>query len=222
MKVLIAIVSCHQFARRRMAQRDSWLPQATAAGVAYRFFVGRCSALPTIVGSQSVVAAPRPDMELLECEDNYEGLSRKVRTAVRWAYQRDYDYLFKCDDDTYVRPERLLTSGFAQHEYSGFIEDYDLRLATNFPVYPHAQGGPGYWLSRKAMAAVVDTMPDKNHQEDFAVGEALALSGIPAVHDDRYVHQEGQALRSDFISLHKCDPEEMRSLHAQLEQVSAH
>ncbi len=67
-------------------------------------------------------------------------------------------------------------------------------------------------------------IPDKQHQEDFAVGESLSKRGIVAHHDARYCHEERRLYRDAiveadaFLSLHKCDPAEMRAIHERLQK----
>ena len=213
MKILLAILSCQGYAERRGAQRDTWLKDLHGAD--YRFFVGR----PSTRDWEHVIA---PDVVLLNCCDDYSGLSEKVRKIVAWAYIHRYDFLFKADDDTYIWPERLLESGFEAHSYSGFIEDRDAHLrAFNFPVYPHARGGSGYWIDRKAMGAVLNELPDKRHQEDFAVGEAVAKRGLSTFHDDRYSDIQDRATHVAPISLHSCGIRRMREIHAQVTSSSA-
>jgi hypothetical protein len=208
MKSLIAIVSCHGHRDQRIAQRETWLHRIGT--VEYRFFLGR-------PGSRE--DGPTPNLVVLDSNDAYSHLSEKVASLCRWALAWGYEYVFKCDDDTYVCPDRLLASGFNLHDYSGFIEDRDCHLrAFNFPVYPHAAGGPGYWLSRRAMKIIGAELPP-NSPEDFAVGKVLALHRVKASHDWRYVHDDRKhrddVVRSQFISLHKCDPAEMRRVHAE-------
>lgn len=209
MRALIAILSCAQHAERRQAIRQTWLRGLRKAD--YRFFIGATAA-------SKCWDSPH-DEEYVNAPDDYQSLARKVEAAVMRASMWGYDFVFKCDDDTYVRTDQLLASGFETHDYSGFIEDRDCHFrAFNFPVYPHAAGGPGYWLSRKAMDIVATGLPDAS--EDFAVGEVLSLAGISWFHDERYVHEDRKdrddILRSAFISLHKCDPAEMRRVHKQV------
>ena len=215
MNVLIAVLSCRGYETRRESQRDTWMKDIrewSGVNVDCRFFLGGQEPRFFLEQEPSIWS----DEVFLACDDRYDALPSKIAAIARWALDAGYDFIFKCDDDTYVRPSRLLASGFQGCDYLGFIEDRDCHLrAYPFPVYPHAQGGPGYWLSRKAMQVVASQLPNIP-QEDFAVGEALARAGIPASHDERYVHvpefpQEG--VRPDFISLHKCDPAEMHRVH---------
>lgn len=214
MKILISICSCHAYSDRRGAVRDTWLKQLKGAD--YRFFVGR---------SEERNAALSPDVVELDCDDSYAGLSEKVRAIFRWSADRGYDFTHKCDDDTYERPDRLLSSGFERYQYSGFVEDRDIHLrAFNFPVYSHPRGGSGYWVDGEAQRILAAEMLDKRHQEELAGAEVLAKRGIFPVHDERYCDENRSIMRAGiietnkFISLHKCNPEEMRRVH---QQVSA-
>lgn len=115
--------------------------------------------------SDLVVSVPAPD--------DSAGLPAKVLCLIEWAIAEDFDFVFKCEDDTYVRPERLLASGFDRHDYIG---------STGNRRYAH--GGAGYWLSRRALWEIFLRGMEGN--EDQAIGEALSAAGIPPVHDSRY------------------------------------
>ncbi len=210
MKILIAILSCHKYQKRRQAQRETWL--GALKGADYRFFLGG-----------STEQSWEPDEVYLSCPDDYARLCQKSKAVMRWASSAAYDFAFKCDDDTFLLPERLLASGFEQHDYSGFTESgWDLTHP-----YCFARGGSGYWLRKPAVEIIAAHMIEKRHCEDVAVGETLARYGISPVHDERYRHEEKQIYREaqlgdpSLISLHKCDPAQMRAAYLQVSKVSA-
>lgn len=210
MKILIAILSCHARPFLRLAQRETWINDV--AGADYRFFLGRPAVDP-----------PEDHCVYLACEDTYAKLTSKTHAMVKWALAEGYDFVFKCDDDTYIRPDRLLSSNFAGDDYSGFtggrwgdVPGPDGRQI----VYAYAQGGAGYWLSRRALAIVAEHMLVKEYCEDCAVGKTLALHGIAPILDARYCAKIGPRelshpdARANYITMHKCDRLKMQRLYA--------
>jgi Galactosyltransferase len=223
MRILIAILGCHARPASRQAQRETWLedlPGAAPSGMRteYRYFLGR----PFIVGE--------PDEVFLDVDDSYRKLPFKTRELMRWARDRDYDWVFKCDDDTYVRPELLLSSNFTADPYSGFAGGRWGKV--NRPggpefVYGYAQGGAGYWVNRHCMGILAEHLLVNEYCEDVAAGKTLALHGIQPVHDARYQPQIGPLelehaeVRAKFITLHKVNPEQMRRLHTSYRAAGA-
>lgn len=174
MKILIAIVTCHRYRERAKAQRDTWIPDvapaalATGHNVDVRFFLGRPDKPHTL----------QADEVQVDADDGYLGLPEKTREVYRWALAQGYDFVFKADDDSYVVPSRLLTSGFEQHDYSGRLRGPSGR----YPA-PYASGF-GYWVSARAIrilaeASIDGTLPNERHQaEDRWVGNTLQSAGI--------------------------------------------
>ena len=104
-----------------------------------------------------------PDEITLPVEDDYAHLPHKVVAIFRWALAEEYDYVLKCDDDTYVWPERALEEiRWKQWQYAGYM------------AHPgsYISGGPGYWLGRKAMQIIAEVQP-WTWAEDMIVGETL-------------------------------------------------
>ena len=97
MKTLIAVVSAHHRIHWRDCIRDTWLPLVPVTQADVKFFMGRGDSLL------------KNDEVTLNCDDSYLGLPEKVREIARWALSHGYDYMLKCDDDTVIRPELLLT-----------------------------------------------------------------------------------------------------------------
>ena len=193
MKILIAIESCQAHTDRHDVIRRTWLegsvPEPTAFDLGtweYRFFVGGPLLFPKHKWDEVWVDAP----------DDYEGLPLKTMAICDWARRHEYTHLFKCDTDTYVHVDRLLASGFQAHDYAGFFRDpFDSHLQSCKGSY--ASGGPGYWLSNRAMAIIASgkfTVDYLHHEkwrgywngEDKQVGRRLNEFGIECHWDPRY------------------------------------
>jgi hypothetical protein len=215
MKILIAIKSAHSEAERRTAQRGTWLQNVTVAD--YKFFLGFPES-----DEEDVITLPVTDGPLWDSPRKYHRtlvLVRKVEALIEYALELDYDYAFVCDDDAYVRPDLLLASGFEQHDYSGFTERH---YALECGEYRWVTGGSGYWLSRCAMNVIHAAGLHCARVDDIAIGETLAKHGIRAHHDHRYITQidpktlDTVSADSNWITLHKINPAQMRELHARV------
>jgi hypothetical protein len=213
MKTLIAILGCHSRAEYRQAQRETWIPQIPSH-VDWRFFLGE----PKADGNFDEV--------FLECPDDYNSLSKKTRAVIIWAIGHGYDRIFKCDDDTYVRPKLLLESGFEKHRYYGWTEGRLLPWPTegqsNVVHFQWAQGGAGYWIDRECSLLLAKHMFDRDQCEDAAVGRTLYSFGIHPVHDARYWPEAFPNHREKpepYITLHKCNPQQMREVHQRIEAL---
>lgn len=216
MKILIALLGSHTQPEHMAAQRETWL-QDLDDKADYKY----CLGLPG--GSEpDVLYLYQADGPLWERRGDGVShrtwvLNRKVEALCRYAVERDYDYVFKCDDDTYVNVDRLLASGFEQHDYSGST---DRHKAEGIGEYRWCQGGAGYWLSNKAAAIVAESGLTTIRAEDFAVGGLLHRHGIHPQHDERYLPAvseeflEQVTAQDDWITLHKINPAWMRRLHA--------
>jgi|HubBroStandDraft_1064217.scaffolds.fasta_scaffold17744_5 hypothetical protein len=149
-KTLIAVAGCHQYHMRADAQRRTWM-QDVGSAADVRFFLG------TPHGGR-----PRADEIWLDCADNYDERKKKVLEIIRWALAHGYAYLWKIDDDVYLRPERLLS----------------------LPAYDFCRSMRGigaiYGLSRSSMIALT-TLPDTFEglvHEDQWVSRRLRNAGI--------------------------------------------
>lgn len=144
MKPLIAVLTCWTFEvnGHNDALRRTWLKDAKGL-FDYKFFVG--------TGQGAEAAALPPDTVFLPDVDDGQGaVTYKLRAALRWVCERDYEFVYRCFPDTYARPERLLTCGFDAHDYHG---DFRGEHATpdNYP-----SGGPGNFMSRRVMELALD------------------------------------------------------------------
>lgn len=201
MRISVAIKSCHRNHARRQAIRETWL-----------------TTLPTdfffVLGSPRLVI---PDTLACDVSDKFEDIAPKVLCACMSALDHNADYLFVCDDDTYVRPARLLASGYEKHDYCGWVRPYGDRSTGGLPYIQ----GAAYWLSARAMEYVVsagEKIMRPGIIDDGAVGMAL-YGKVPFTHDSRY--RPGPEYRDvaqfpDWITAHKCTPDGMRVLHREV------
>lgn len=180
MKVLIAIVSCHLKAKEafRQAQRDTWLK---GIDIDYKFFFGQ--------GNNT-----NPDEIILNCGDSYIDLPHKVKGIYKYALDNGYSHCFKVDDDSFVFVNRLMTSGFEEHKYSG---------RKNHCWGGYASGGPGFWLDRQSMQIIIDADLTEETADDKWIGQVLASHGIFLHDDPRYILNNISPVFHEVISI--CD-----------------
>lgn len=167
MKTLIAIAGCHARRDQADAQRQTWVRDVQGADV--RFFAGG--------QGQHKLA----DEVWLDCPDGYTSRKDKMIGIFKWALANGYDYLWKVDDDVYLRPERLLT--LAPADYQG--------VAVAFLKGPvRACMGCLYGLSRRSMELLLAPptptaltwFADNSLHEDIWVGLRLREVGVLPTH----------------------------------------
>ena len=168
MRVLIGAFSGQNMKDRREACRETWMRDAKAAGVLAVFLMGSERG-PTL----------ESDKLHLPCPDAYRSLTMRTRAFCQWALTRnDWDYLYKCDDDTYVHIDRLLNYSTQSRDYIG---------AEWSPGVNYASGGAGYLLSRAAAARIAERMRWAGGAEDKLVGRVLRRAKIPLHAEPRFV-----------------------------------
>src|SRR5262245_55154921 len=156
-RILIGVCSCHRTADRRRAVRASWM-RRLPAGVTATFFVGE--------GPKS----GEPDVVQVSASDDYPGLTRKVHAFLQHAVTRhQFDYLFKCDDDTYVVAERLFD----------LIQGGPAFVGSSIFAPWFASGGAGYLLSREAACFVARSPDPGDGAEDVWIAALLRAGGFP-------------------------------------------
>lgn len=218
-KVLVAIPTCHSDkwdgckawigdhkdlskrpspAERRQAVRDTWWNKQAFD---YMFFFGQ--------GETSL-----PDEITLNVPDDFPHHCRKNQEMFKWAFRRGYDWVFRCDDDTYVKRLEIPTEGdqIGWGEHLGVHRNY-------------ITGGAGFWVNRKSMELIATAdVGNRTHEDDLWIGQDV-LHRCNRVHDPRYFPSPNHAvdidnLPADWLTCHSCTPVIMRAL-CQI-QTSAH
>jgi hypothetical protein len=200
MNISVAIKSCHKNHARRQAQLETWLPE-----------------LPTdfffILGEPRLVI---PDTLSCNVSDRFEDIAPKILCACMSMLDHNTEFGFFCDDDTYVRPDRLLGSGYRKLDYCGWVRTHG-DVSTG--GLPYIQGS-AFWLSARSMEHIVragEKVMRPGIIDDGAVG--VALDGkVALTHDRRYwpgpdAWQCAPHPDNNIITSHKCDPETMRRMH---------
>lgn len=180
-KLIVGTLACTDpaYAGRRRRCLETWLPGLESAGVEVLFLVGVGDAItePRVVEQAE---HGRIGRELqIPCPDSYEALPQKTAAFCRWACRhREFDFLFKCDDDTYLIPQRLLAMDLSTTDYLGA----ELRRGIKY-----ASGGGGYFLSHRAARVVATQMNEATGFEDLLVAQYLNRHGMFLEADQRFV-----------------------------------
>ena len=98
----------------------------------------------------------------------------------------EWDFLFKCDDDTYVAFDKLINL------LKNYNPDDELYIGGKIVnPFPYAQGGAGYALTRTAVKKCAESLKHfygdeskTKRAEDYSVGLALKEQEINLIHTD--------------------------------------
>ncbi|WP_333828171.1 glycosyltransferase family 2 protein [Pararhodobacter sp.] len=199
---LVAVYSCQPNLDSRIAaMRAGWMALLEGLGVPFLVFVG---------GGDG---RREGDVVYLDAPDDYEGLPQKSLAMVRWVHDHTgFSHLLKIDDDCFLDPEAFFLSlshlkfdyyGRPLHRVRGQMDRTwhmaksrsdrgRLELDKSPEPSRYADGGSGYTLSRRAMAALLGAADSAEGQalaqlsfmEDKLVGDLLALRNITVSGED--------------------------------------
>ena len=194
--ILVGICSCNNAHQRRIACRETWLSHPQP-GIECRFFLGRREPLSN-----------EPDVVNLWVDDGYYHLPAKGLAFYKWALENyDFDWLFKCDDDTYLALDRLASLCDSRYDLIG-DPCVDSRKAPS--------GGAGYFMSRRLVELFVQNA-DKISAigaEDLLFGEWAVRLGVPMLASPRLNlnHSPAPSRENDLVSCHWCSPDRLRDI----------
>jgi len=182
--------------------------------VTLKFFYGKPSA--------GYPREPLPDEVFLDVPDDYASLPLKTVAICRWANEREYDFLFKGDDDTAVHVDRLV------FELSHTLMDY-----AGCDHHGVCTGGPGYFLSRRAFRLIATQGGSPDHwAEDVWVSKVLSRNNIYAMnlpgHRPGYSNHwffgekfDPTAEPPQTVTMHAVQPDVMRAWYRHKENQNA-
>lgn len=193
---LVCVYSCRANLDTRIAAiRAGWMRQLEALGVAVLVFVGDGD------------GRREGDVVHLDAPDDYESLPQKSLAMARWVFEHTrFSYLLKIDDDCFLNaPEFFESLSHLRVDYHGralrrargqmdrrwhMAKSRSARGRLELDKSPepssYADGGSGYTLSRRAMAALIEVadsyegqaLTGQSFMEDKLVGDLLSLREI--------------------------------------------
>lgn len=165
MKKLVAVMTCLHNRPKADAQRATWVQDLRAQGTDVVFFLG------------GLCKSQRDDeVWLPNCDDSYYGIPEKVRRICRWAVERGYDYVAKCDDDVYIAPLRFAALPLGAAYIGRFRSPHG-----NYPA--HFASGFFYWLDVAAAQIVGWAEDNGDWMDERFVANVLASKGIFGYND---------------------------------------
>ncbi len=195
--ILIAVCSCLKAKARRDGVRATWMSEPVA-GIQSVFYVGDGETL-----------VDEPHCVQLAANDLYDYLPEKTLAFFQYALANlHFEWLFKCDDDTYVDLSRLPELCQMGCDYVG-----NPWLETR----GSPSGGAGYLLSRALVERLVAQRARLSHRgaEDVLIGE-LALELCEQSHASprlNYGKHPFPLVFNDLITAHWLSPEQMERIH---------
>lgn len=194
--VLVGICSAAHYTNRRNAVRETWLSQPHP-DMECLFFIGKTN---DPVREKNLVE--------LNANDKYEYLPEKVLAFLKYALDHyDFDWLFKCDDDTYINFERLA-------ELTRYEADLIGDISTSTRGAP--SGGAGYMLSRDMVERLVrDENIKSTGCEDLIFGEKVKELGGLCFTSSRLCLKSSEYPRpnNDLITSHWCSENHLKAIH---------
>lgn len=200
--ILVGICSAHGYECRRTAQRETWLKEIPKS-IHCVFFLGNKKTSKPDEGDMTM-----SDIIELNIPDDYSHLPAKVKAFFQYALDHyDFEWLFKCDDDTYIALDRL---GELVHREYDLIGDISL-IERGAP-----SGGAGYFLSHSLVEKIVHytSIPETGY-EDLIYGELANNLGARTLASHRLnMNAVPYPLKqNDIVTCHWCKPELLRVIH---------
>lgn len=211
-KIMLLIASCCSYAGRAIRAKDAravyeqrracrlaWLNKLMPANVQAVMVVGR--GLPVV----------EPMVRQLEVDDDFWHLPAKMKAAFKEVLRSsDFDWLVKCDDDSFMHLERLVQ--YVAQLPVGSRDIYGAPTRRRDCVC----GGGGYVIHRDTVAAIAadSALPDRG-REDVEVCKAVMRAGGKVIAEPRFnaTASPSPAPGNDLISCHHLTPADMLRIH---------
>ena len=216
-KYVVIILSCYKNLQNQIAINETYGKWLKQYDIPYFFIVGNPKLPPKTakrVLSENTIA--------VSCPDDYRNLSLKMKEAfsIISSLKLDFDYLLKCDDDTFVNVDNLVMFDTQNKDYIG----------SELRGFKHgngvASGGAGYMIKSKWIPHLSSLIPPQGSKmEDVYVGRAIKCLKINLTHSDKF--HPNHAKRSYIIpdkynrniTTHYVTPEKMKEFYDNIRQT---
>lgn len=198
-KIIIGVLTARGYVQRQQGVLTTWGSDALSDPEVDLVF---------LVGDPDLHSPKRDGNTLfLPCPDDYWSLPQKTRWFCKWALTvPGWRWLFKCDDDSYVRIERLMAGSWS-NAVIGCADGVGL----------HWHGGAGYLVDPTAATAICNNMTAETGLEDQLARDAIQQAGLWFDHEPRFCFNCSQMPNplNDGITCHYCSPVRLRLVHDQ-------
>lgn len=223
MKILTSILTCSKTQKRANACLETWVKDIKPPHEYY--FYGDSLQSKTMDKTWNST----PD------EGELRGrLPEKTYKMLIESLKHEWDFLFKCDDDSFVVFHKLID---LLKNYNPSDNLYIGNKIVN--PFPYAQGGAGYALTRSAVEKCIFSLkyfygddPKNKRAEDYSIGLALKEQGIDLTHTDLFstpardwVKKDDSWLidaiiKNNKITTHYVRPDCMKEIYKQLNSIT--
>lgn len=194
-KIFIAITSCKKNRYKRELCRETWLKDLPK-NVNYSFFIG--------VEDDEEYQNDEEDVICLNVNDEYNYLPAKVLSILKFVNSNidDYNWFCKCDDDTFIRVNKLQEILIDTVEAVGRMSSVDGTF-----VY----GGAGYFMRKNIVDAILYTH-DKNVLTfpDFGIEDTIVSKIVSTI---GYTWTNSDLLNQSFVENFDGKPELITNHH---------
>lgn len=223
LKLIFIILSSPYDVPKREAIRKTWLQfykNLQRVKIVSKFVIGTKSVTQDLMDRLKAEALYNDIIYLHDLEDSFDNLTSKLLSSLVWAYDNhNFDFLIKCDSDSFVQIDRLVEAlhkmkcpslfywgyfnGMGYPDYNGKWSEKQWFLCPHF--VPYAVGG-GYVLSQQVVRLIVSMKEGLSlyKNEDVSLGLWLAPFDIQRFHDIRF-NTEGHShgCNNNYIISHK-------------------
>lgn len=228
-QLLIVIISNPANVQERRTIRSTWLDVAGPIKKRTKsyFVIGTNNLESKVSRELDLEQSAHNDLLLLPIEDSYKKLTNKVlETFIYVNASVKFNYLLKCDDDTFVDLATLVkeleNQPYNPQLYWGFFDGRAPVFTTGKwaePQYklcdkylPYALGG-GYIVAHGLVEYIANNahLLLQYNSEDASVGAWLAPVKVDRKHDVRFdTEWKSRGCQNKFVVTHKQSPGEMK------------
>nr|NP_001072016.1 beta-1,3-galactosyltransferase 6 [Ciona intestinalis]CAJ84709.1 beta-1,3-galactosyltransferase 6 [Ciona intestinalis] len=235
--LLIFIMTGPKNDDRRNAIRETWLNFENKDDSKHFFVIGTKNLPINVKNDLEIENQRHSDLMLLEqFEDSYDKLTEKLGLMLEWASDNvDFRFLFKADDDTFVRVDKIVQDlkndkekylqqflywgyfyGRAHVKKTGPWKELNWQLCDYY--LPYARGG-GYILSSAIVSYIAKNWRifEKYVSEDVTLGAWVAPLKVKRIHDTRFdTEYKTRGCKNSFTVSHKQSIGDMQAKYSSL------